>query len=245
MNLRLDISIYYRTLADEFFVANLIPVGTERPLESGAQRAIESFTANALLTVGGGQFRKRGAGVIVLMPVADVSESNIPGPLLDPFYVPALILENPSLNYGTNGTNKTAEEIMARYLAVHHQFTRQGISSGAINAGRNTIAPLPRDYSERGLVGYTVNLTTRVPIITEDKVAMPVIALSGNTVTITCATSGAQIRYTTNNTDPFSSNTSASLYTAPFQAAPGSTICAAAEKPGLIASDVRCAEVSS
>ena len=244
LNLRLDVSLYYRTLADEFFVANLIPVGTERPLAVGAQRNIEAFTNAALLTAGGNDsIRRVGAGVLILMPVADVSDGNIPGPVLDPFYVPALVMENPLLNYGPRGTNKPAEEIVARYLALHQHFTRGGLTECTLNAGRNTIAALPREFTERGLVGYTINLQTTLPIVAPAKVATPRVSAAGDVVTISCPTAGAAIRFTTNNTEPYSSNPAASLYSAPFRAAPGSVVCAAAEKTSLIASNVASLEI--
>ena len=58
MNLRLDLDLFYCIAADDFFVGT-VPVGTERPLAVGAQRAIDSFVSNALLTAGGILERKK------------------------------------------------------------------------------------------------------------------------------------------------------------------------------------------
>ena len=123
MNLRLDLDIFYCVAADEFFVGT-VPVGCERPLAKGAQRAVDSFVSNQLLTAGGNGM-KRGAGVLILMPVADVSHENIPGPFLDPFVVSALILENPLLNYGPLGTNQPAEEILCTLDLIIDDFKKE------------------------------------------------------------------------------------------------------------------------
>lgn len=63
--------------------------------------------------------------------------------------------------------------------------------------------------------------------------------LSGATVTITCATSGATIRYTTNGVDPTS--TSGTVYSSPVAISAGVTLKAMAYKSGSNDSAIRSA----
>lgn len=64
-------------------------------------------------------------------------------------------------------------------------------------------------------------------------VATPVITISGNSATITCATSGATIRYTTNGSNPTSSSTQ---YTTAITLSGATTIKAIAIKDGVSSS---------
>lgn len=66
------------------------------------------------------------------------------------------------------------------------------------------------------------------------KVSLPVISKTGSTVTMSCATSSAQIFYTTDGTVP---TTASILYTGSFEAQPGQTITAKAFNTGMEASD--------
>ena len=70
--------------------------------------------------------------------------------------------------------------------------------------------------------------------------AMPVIAISSNSVTVNCATSGATIKYTTDGTNPKTSETAAN-YSAPVPIAAGKTIRVYAYKTGLLNSGVSTA----
>jgi len=69
---------------------------------------------------------------------------------------------------------------------------------------------------------------------------MPTISPSSGaapqTVTLTTATTGASIYYTTNGNFPRNGVTGATLYTAPFQVASAATLRCAAYKTGLFGS---------
>ena len=241
MNLRLDLDLFYCIAADDFFVGT-VPVGTERPLAVGAQRAIDSFVSNALLTAGGNGM-KRGAGVLVLMPVADVAHADIPGPFLEPFVVSALILENPLLNYGPLGTNQTAENILVRYLQLLHQWSPAGTIPGCVIAKTNAISGLPKEYSDKGLVGYTVNLQTKLGLDQLARTICPTITPAGGaapqTVTLASATAGAALYYTTDGSTPFSSNSLAQPYNGtPITIGTACLLRVGAQRAGLAPSDI-------
>lgn len=243
MSLRLDLEIYYRTLADSYFAD--VMVATERPLVTGAQKAIDTFVAS--LTLGAGNAsKKQGAGILVLMPVADVSHENIPGPDLDKVVIPSLIMEWPLLNYGSRGTGLPAEDLLVRFLQLHHHTNVNGATSYAIVASEGAIGPLPREFRDRGIIGYTVALRTGFPLAQLAKCALPSISPSSGaysqTITLACATSGAAIYYTTDGTPPFSGNAAATLYSAPFALAAAGTLRVGAQKTGTAPSNVNAAD---
>lgn len=70
---------------------------------------------------------------------------------------------------------------------------------------------------------------------TPSVVATPVISISGNSATITCATSGAQIRYTLDGTTPTANST---LYSSAITLSQSCTIKAIAIKSGMTNSSV-------
>ena len=82
----------------------------------------------------------------------------------------------------------------------------------------------------KGASDYFPSLVTTYDIPRCDK---PVITVSGGTVTITCATEGATIHYTTDG-DP--ATTSSTTYTAPFAKGDATTIRAIATKSGYVKS---------
>lgn len=236
MNLRLDLDLYYRCKQDAFFVANGIAVEKERPEDAGAQNALDNFVNGQLLGLGAGG-AKRGAGVFVMMPIADVSHENIPGPALDPFVVAAFIVENSVLNSGSRGTGKTAEEILVRYLQLNHQHVPRGLMSCAVNASSDAIGKLAKEFLDRGFTGYTAALRTMMPLEPMTDVAMPSITSAGasvpQTVTLACATAGASIYYTTDNSPPYSSNSAAQLYSSAITISSACWLRVAAQKSGL------------
>ena len=70
--------------------------------------------------------------------------------------------------------------------------------------------------------------------------AMPAVSIASNSATVTCATSGSTIRYTTDGTNPKTSETAAT-YSAAVPLAAGKTIRAYAYKSGLLSSGVTAA----
>ena len=236
MNLRLDLDLYHCIAADDFFIGS-VPVSCDRPSAPGAQRNLETFVKNALLTAGGNG-TKRGAGVLILMPIAGTTHPDIPGPILDPFIVPALIMENAQLNYGSTGTNKTAEDILARYLQVLHQWQPGGTVDGCVVPGPHAVTELPKEFRDQGLTGYTVALGTQFRLAELTRCAGPVITLTGATATLTCATAGAAIYFTTDGSTPLSSNSLAQPYSGPITLTGSGLLRAGAQRAGLIPSRI-------
>jgi hypothetical protein len=93
-------------------------------------------------------------------------------------------------------------------------------------------------------IGSSVNLVISLGNVPPQQAAKPTISPNGGTftastqVTLSCSTSGATIRYTTNGTDPTSSST---LYSSPFTVSTTCTVKAKGFKTGYTDSDVASA----
>ncbi|MDD5688238.1 MAG: FG-GAP-like repeat-containing protein [Elusimicrobia bacterium] len=124
----------------------------------------------------------------------------------------------------------------------YETFTDVTLSAGVtLNAG-NQIMKLVMDNSSavgNGDINY-IQLVL-VSAETPNTVATPTISPAAGTysgsvsVTLTCATGGAEIRYTTNGTDPTSSST---LYSAPFTLTANATVKACAFKTAMTDSSI-------
>jgi peptidyl-tRNA hydrolase len=113
------------------------------------------------------------------------------------------------IRYTTNGTDPT--EASTLYTA-------------AINLPLNITTTIK---AKAYLTNWTPSTIASATYIITGTVATPAIApptgtyVTAQTVTITCATAGAQIRYTTNGTEPTATST---LYSAPFNVATSATV---------------------
>ena len=185
-----------------------------------------------------GRGGKVGAAVLVNMPVLSVSDPDVPGPRTS-IVQTLTVLEHPTINAGSTGCGKTAEQIALSLLQLFHHFNPAGISQVFVGS---TAAIVPEGGFD-GLVGYTVTLQAPLQLSAQRKVATPRIAAAPTsglpaTVTITCATVGASIYTTTDGSYPSASNPNATLYAAPFEVAAAATVRATASLSGLQQSDV-------
>jgi hypothetical protein len=230
---RLQTDIASRLEADEYFAD--IGVTLMRPrAELGfvqIQERVDQLI-NGLVTKAG----KKGAAVLVLMPLADAPASDAPGPELM-HTITVRVQELPIVNMGTSGTQKPAEEIALRVLQVLQFFTPGNgrclvVDPQALTPTEQFDPKVTIDCRFRQQGGINPLAKVASPILTSSSAAAP------GTVTITCATSGAAIYYTTDGSYPGSTNTAAHLYSAPFAQATSATIRAAAQKTALQGSDV-------
>ena len=193
-----------------------------------------------LLNVQKGRGGKVGACVLVLIPGADAIDPDLPGPRLG-LVQSFVVLVHPTINAGSTGTGKDAEDIAERVLQLFHQVH---FGYGAVLVGGQAAIQVNDTFD--GLVGQQVNLETYGGPIALAKVAVPAITASATTapatVTITCATAGAAIRYTTDGSLPTPTN--GTDYTAPFAQATAATIRATATKLGALQSDTRQLKLS-
>ncbi len=133
-----------------------------------------------------------------------------------------------TIYYTTNGDTPTTSTTTTGTTSVNVPQTESMTVIKAIAKGSG-------DYFASGVTTYNL-----------PQCAKPVITISGGNVTITCATEGATIHYTTDGTP---ANSSSTAYTAPFAKGSAATFRAIATKIGYVISNETTllppAEVSS
>src|SRR5438093_692836 len=159
----------------------------------------------------------------------------VPGPFYDYVELEAHCFENRNLN----DTTKTVERLSDIVAAVLQNYVPAAANGPLLFQGNDAMptgdpGKVLRIVRFRAKGGLSYN-----PAV----VATPVIDNALLTVTITCATSGAAIYYTTDESIP--TNTNGTLYTTPFDAAgDGVIIKARAYRSAMRASLVATHEVS-
>ena len=203
---------------------------------------IESDVETALGVFNAETGKKIGAVIIAIMP--EITNNGSESPALDltavlSFQVITLRVVNDDT--ANNGSGKTAESLaMAVLTELHHYFS--ALLRIAFYADDAPVKPL--QTQDDGTVSYLVQISARFVIDRRSKVATPDVSLSGATLTLTCATAGATIYYTTDGSYPGSANPTSIEYTTPFTVADGDVIRAGAVKTDFIPSDTMLATVS-
>jgi len=202
----------------------LIPVLTEALMDIDSQIAI-----------GLGPWQQKGAVglvAIVTTPTANATWPNVPGPFFDHIPVTVTIIENVQTNRIAGGTQidalSCAENVCA---ALQHFFPLD--SNGPLLPKQPTIRLVPDpDY-----LSYNCYFETMGGIRTvTPNTATVADSVTGGVHTLTCATPGAAIFYTTDGSQASPRNAAATLYTAPFTPATGLTLTARAWLAGYLAS---------
>lgn len=138
------------------------------------------------------------------------------------------IVEDMSLNAASaTGTGVTLDDCRSALAHLLHAWCHDGVH-GLIYQDSLPIPERALNDAQRGwLLTFTTTAHAHQPF---SRVARPVLSLVGDTLTITCATSGAAILYSTNGAPP------ASAYSAPLDVSAlpsGSVVQALATKSGL------------
>ena len=215
--------------ADAYFVDIPIIAADDHELTATIQRSMGVITAKAT---------KRGACVVILGPVAndslpDTSESQLNMSIV------LRVGENPLVNRGSTGTQKRATTIarrVSRLLKCH--------SAGSVFKLLAPAKPhiVPVEDPNMPVAFEVVWEAEEDDPGTITRVAMPTITEVADTVTISCATAGATIKYTTDGTTPFAST--ATTYSAPFAVTPPKRIRAAATKTSCLPSSSQYLDVT-
>ena len=189
----------------------------------------------ALLTItdiGG----RHGCACAVEMPTVGVDTPNVPGPQ-GILRISVLIIENPTENYGQNGTQKDAELVAERVAQLLHLFRVQNVGT-MYASGPNVIEPT--DEID-GHVGYRVTFIVKKGSDVLDKTGTPIITGTHEAVTITPAPgyeTGA-IYYTLDGESyPGPDRPNSFTYTAPFATDAGAVVRSAGYKTGSTGSDI-------
>ena len=228
---RLQLDTAGRIKADSYFAD--VPVYVSRPRDAAEAVAIQNSIDSALagLIEQGG---KSGIAVIVFIPECrrDPSAPDAPGPRLM-VVLTCRVIENPLVNEGANGTGKTAEDCALTLHNLLHQAQFPGYLSGLVSAPE-AITPT----GNTGRIELDCKWEARCGLTPPTRATAPVITGTSAAVTLTTATNGAAIYYSTDESYPSAaaaafSVPTATLYTVPFTVASGTVVRAAAEKSGL------------
>lgn len=244
---RFQRDVWQRLLASSLLAT--VSIVLSRPRVNAAGVAITDTaiqqTLNGALTGLVKRSDKSGAAIEVQMPNFRTEDRNTGG-LLGAVEVPILVRENPMLNMSTaTGTLLSAETIVLNVLSELHGWQKVSKSTAAareMTTDKNAIQPLATDD---GFVTYQLVMMRMERLANRARCAAPAISFSAGSATLTCATSGATIRYTLNGEYP-GANADAggeeipgvSTYTTPVAVASGETLRCVASKAGLGDSDV-------
>lgn len=211
--------MYNRLRADKYF-RNVTPVLLQRT------GITENDVQIAMQTVQGGTVC--GTVAIVMMPKLIPEARDAAGPRYWVRYA-VQVIDYPLYRSQANlGAGVSAEEICDRVRQIMHRFST-GRGQTLFFDG---MEPVPVQDGQVSYVAYFRCLRADSPATQCATVGIsPASGAGPTTVTLTCATAGASIYYTTDGSYPSSINTAATLYSAPFSAAAAALVRACASKP--------------
>ena len=216
---------YQRILTDPYFAQIAVFAEHKGVVQSEIDRTLSVINAR------GG---KLGACVIVLMATLVGDSPNAPGPR-SKVRIDVQVIDYPVINLSADGTGKSCSQIAEQVRMLCHQY-RDG--SGSIFTF-SAQQPVKLEDGQNCFVVSFERLAGDSPAPkVANVVASPASGAAPQTVTLTCATAGAAIYYTTDGSYPSAANAAATLYSAPFAQAVAATIRAAASKSGYRQSDV-------
>lgn len=217
---RLQNDIVARLRTDDFFEDIVIIQERAGTADTQVQRALAGQIPKA---------SKYGAFLIIELPEMQPEYDETPGPQLA-FTITIHTRVIPKINNGASGTGKPLGMIARRVNALFHLWL---LDTAAVMVDK--CEPYSDDV---GTIGFQHTLTWHggeAPLAT---CAAVLIAEEDWTVTLTCATEGADIYYTLDDSMPWSGNADAVLYTAPFAVDNGTAVRAAAYRGDRLGSFV-------
>lgn len=219
-------------LLSDPFLNNINIITRDELIESESKLPDKTLALEVLAYITPRNGRK-GCGIIVEKPEFRVEKPNLPGPQGE-LILTCLIVSERMLNYGPQtGTLLPASQVGQRILEIGHNFRIR--PAGALFADVNALTEA-RDFEP--LDAWRATLKMALPRKTADRVAEPVITAAGLEVTITSATSEAEIFYTLDESAPSRVGSRAVRYEAPFTVESGTIVTAAAYRSDLLQSNI-------
>lgn len=232
----LQTDIVARLNADAYFANITVIHERQGDIDNRISRALKTLTTKD---------SKIGVAVVVASVKAGTTMPDAPGPHFDRCELEITTFEDVLFNASASGTGKAAVDIAVRVAQLLHHYLAGGLGQTLI-AGAETIVPLGLVNPDGNTIAYKTLMDVAADCQVLDKCATPGISPAGGavpqTVTLTCATAGASIYYTLDDSYPWSGNSAATLYAAPFSVAAAATLRAVAHLTDYVASDAAWAE---
>jgi hypothetical protein len=189
----------------------------------------------------------KGCGIMVLMPVMQGIFPNVTPPQSE-VKLGFWVVENPEINFNAGGTQLACEQVARMVRQCVNLLQIEG--KLALYQETTVISPIHGiEKTYPGCCGYQVNMTGRMSEVAVQKCALPTLAESALTITLSTTDGGAAIYYTLDGTYPGSVNAAlagtAQLYTGPFAVTVGQTLRWASYLPGYYGSDCGQAVITS
>lgn len=193
--------LFIRLATRKSLLASGISVQVMRPRAELEATAIIEKINNALLgMVGSGP--RAGLAVLVPLPGFENKQPNFPG-LFGDMVFSVVVMENILINMGSKGTGVTCEEAATMVMLAGQSFTM--MDGRAVTCDGMT--PLVLDQQEfQADVAYEVRFRCKAGFNQELECAAPVISAGDFEVTVSCATTGAQVWVTLDGSMPHPGN---------------------------------------
>ncbi len=163
--------------------------------------------------------------VVIMTPFGGVLKPDNPGPYLDDVRLMVRVYEKPLINRSAGGTGKTALEVVEQVLATLHHNPKDANIYEMFKAA-NPAFSLTTDDADESTIVYNVFFATSCGLsLSIPAIEAPIITDDAGSITISCATPGAAIFYTTNGSYP---NPQSTFYTGAFSISSGVTVRASA-----------------
>lgn len=222
----LQTDAYQRLLNEPFFEDIIILLQRKGVTQSDVETALTVFNEQS--------GKKAGACVIVMMPEvgSDANASRRPDSVA---ILRVECITIPIINDDeTQGTTKQASKIALNVRESLHLYF-SGLTRCTLHQSATPIVP-PNDPND-GEVTMIVTMEASFATGRAYKCATPAASAELSALTITCATSGASIYYTTDGSYPGAENAEASIYTTPLAITDSMIIRAVAYKTGYAPSN--------
>ncbi len=193
----------------------------------------DGWTVNTAVTPG----QPVGAGILIEMPEMDTDSPKVSGTPAT-WRIPIVAFQEVNANFlpGT-GIGITSGQLCQIALDICQNLFIFGY--GTFNPESGAIKPATDWTSLKpGIEAHRLNLTGTVGRKQTPRSAAVVPTIAGGVCTLSCADGAATVLYTTDFTEPVSTNPNATPYSAPFNVASGEVVKCASKAAGKILSPI-------
>lgn len=201
--LQADVASFLTSVTDPVINGEALPLQNVAIIRAGAdQEAGDGLTYDRILKALRGETvwnGKWGMAIVINKPEMVNGTPNSALIVEDATLIIEIVEDMTTNADETNGTGVTLDDCRAAVALLLHGWSHDG--KHALTAERSDL--IPEDALEAGKRGWQLTFRSKVHAHTmPTRVTRPVIAITGDWMTLTCATSGAAIYYTTDGSSP-------------------------------------------